>query len=88
MKNRASIFIAKYIISQYDGEVDTHPFSNIEKAIEYCEKSGEAFVEDSLNDCYGWLIEEHTVDYPKGKIKYYNSKGTELFVKNTPKYTV
>lgn len=77
MKNRESIFLAKYIISAYDGEVSEAAFSTLDKAREYCDKSDEDFIENPLNDNCGWLIEEHILNQPN-KIKFYNQKGTQI----------
>lgn len=77
MKNCESVFLAKYIISAYDGEVSEAAFSSLDKAKEYCDTFDEDFVENPLNDNYGWLIEEHVIDHPN-KITFYNQKGTQI----------
>lgn len=76
MENQ-SVFLAKYIISVYDGDVSQAIFSTLEKAKEYCNNSDELFVENPLNDGGGWLIEEHILDQPN-KVKFYNQKGTQV----------
>ena len=76
------IFLSKYIISAYDGEVEHHIFSTLKKAVEYCDKSSEPFVENPLNEGGGWLIEKHIIDTPKNEPIFYNQKGVEI--KYTP----
>lgn len=78
MKNQQGIYLCKYLISHYDGEADQHIFSSLEKAVKFCEASSESFVENPLNDGYGWLIEMHTIDNPKKDLVFYNQKGQEV----------
>lgn len=80
MKNRESIFLTKYIISAYDGEVNQAIFSSLEKAVEYCNSSEnkQEFVENPLNDACGWLIEKYTLDNPKIALTFYNQNGKEI----------
>jgi hypothetical protein len=78
MKNRESIFITKYILSAYDGEVNVYPFSTLEKAMDYCNNPEYGFIENPLIENEGWLIEEYILDYPEKNIKFYNQKGIEI----------
>lgn len=74
MKEFNNVFNATYLISVYDSDNGPNIFSTLEKAMAFCEESGDVFVDNPLREGSGWLILEHIIDEPK-KVTYYNAKG-------------
>lgn len=74
------MFLTKYVISAHDGEVEHHIFSSLEKAVDFCSKSREVFIDNPLIEGCGWLIEKHIIDIPKKEPVFYNAKGIQIYL--------
>jgi hypothetical protein len=73
------MFIVYFFISPYDGQSTSRVFSNLEKAIGYCNSeidSDYIHPKNPFNSDKGeWVIEEHIVDSIDWNIMLYNGDG-------------